>query len=99
MTKDWKFGLMFAGALSGFVAVVGFMETRPSSGDTCWRDPYPKLHLDYDFHGWEGDVPVRCGYLEPKPGSVLPRVLGEDARAELSDVMCYRLERKECEGK
>jgi hypothetical protein len=36
--KDWKFGVMFVGAVCGFAAIVVFMETRPSPA-RCWATP------------------------------------------------------------
>lgn len=67
-----------------------------SSEESCWRDPHPTWDLDFDFHTGIDGKPSRCGYLPARGTSNLPRVLGEQIRAEISDFMCYPLERVDC---
>jgi len=79
----------------------GLIQWRANSNmadfPTCWTDPHVHGDLDFDFHTLDKHgVPIRCGYLPPRPGSILPRVLGEQIRAEVSDIICYPLVRKEC---
>lgn len=87
-------GCIVGASFLGAVVVNG---GAPEDGTpACWTDPDPHVHLDFDFHTFVGGRPVRCGYLEPKPGSVLPRVLGEEDRAVYSDIMCYPMKAIPC---
>lgn len=77
---------------AAFGAGVLYLDTRPRAGEqTCWKDPEPHAHLDFDFHTFVSGRPVRCGYLEPRKGDILPHVLGEEDRAVYSDIMCYSM--------
>lgn len=100
-----KLGDFVIGAGFGFVVMViavcvwGVARSpvpAPIPSETCWRDPRAATILDFDFHTFVDGRPIRCGYMQPRPGSVLPRVVGEMDRGVLSDILCYPLEPIKC---
>ena len=81
-------------AVCGLVLGLGLLyEHNRDDGETCWADPDGRRLLDFDFHTFSNGRPVRCGYLPPRPGSVLPHVLGEEDRAVYSDILCYPMKK------
>jgi len=85
-----------ASVVGASVAATQILGAPKDDAPTCWTDPDPHQHLDFDFHTFAGGRPVRCGYREPNPDSVLPRVLGEEERAVYSDIMCYSMKAVPC---
>ena len=97
--SDWAVGLSFMlVVVLAFVFGASFriVHPDPTPSETCWRDPHAQMSLDFDFHTFVNGTPIRCGYMAPRPGSVLLRVLGEMDRGVFSDVRCYPLESIKC---